>query len=173
MKKTKSLLCLLFVSASLFSQSNFKEQKVGHIFHISLPEYMTKTIGLNSSASIQFKNTVKDVAGFVIEDNKEELRLAELNYSSLNEFYEDFIKDFLEGEDKRAISSPKANKIGKVSFIESDASYYDKESNLEIYYLVGIAETESAYYKFLCWTSLGNKDKFKADFQKSLYSIKD
>jgi hypothetical protein len=173
MKRTISLLCLLLASTTLLSQSNFKEQKVGHIFYINLPEYMTKTIGLNSSASIQFKNTVKDVAGFVIEDNKEELRLAELNYSSLNEFYEDFIKNFLEGEDKRAISPPKLNKIGKVSFIESDASYYDKESNLEIYYLVGIAETESAYYKFLCWTSLGNKDKFKADFQKSLYSIKD
>ena len=109
----------------------------------------------------------------IIEDNKEELKLAEMNYSSLNEFYDDFIKDFLMDEDKRKISKPQIKNVGKLNFIESDASYYDKDSKLEIYYFIGIAETSSDYYKVLCWSTLENKEKFKSDFQKILYSIKD
>jgi hypothetical protein len=39
--------------------------------------------------------------------------------------------------------------------------------------LVGIVETKTAYYKVLSWAAAENKDKFKADFQKILYSLKD
>ena len=172
-KITLLTLTLFFTNILAFSQTSFKEQKVGHLFYVSLPEYMSKTVGLNTSASIQFKNTIKDVAGFIIEDNKEELKLAEMNYSSINEFYEDFIKDFLKDEDKRKVSKPQSKKIGETNFTECDVSYYDKDSKIEIYYFVGIVETSSAYYKLLCWGSLENKDKFKADFQKILYSLKD
>lgn len=173
MNKKLIILAMILITTMCFSQTTFKEQKVGHIFYVSIPDYMNKTIGLNSSATIQFKNTIKDVAGFIIEDNKEELKLVEMNYSSINEFYEDFIKDFLKNEDKRNISKPQIKKIGELNFIESDASYYDKDSKLEIYYFVGIAETSSDYYKVLCWGTLENKEKFKSDFQKILYSIKD
>ena len=173
MNKTLTILTTILISTMCFSQTAFKEEKAGHIFYVSLPDYMSKTIGLNTSATIQFKNTIKDVAGFIIEDNKEELKLAEMNYSYLNEFYDDFIKDFLMDEDKRKISKPQIKNVGKLNFIESDASYYDKDSKLEIYYFIGIAETSSDYYKVLCWSTLENKEKFKSDFQKILYSIKD
>jgi hypothetical protein len=39
--------------------------------------------------------------------------------------------------------------------------------------LVGVVETKTAYYKVLSWAVAENKDKFKADFQKILYSLKD
>jgi hypothetical protein len=150
-----------------------KQFTVGHPFYISLPDYMIKTVGINSSASIQFKNEVKDVAGFVIEDNKEELKLAEITYSSTTEFYEDFIKDFLTEEDKRTVSKPVSQKKGDISFIECDASYYDKDVKGEVYYFIGIAETKTAFYKVLCYASLADKAKFKGDFQKILYSLRD
>lgn len=164
---------LILVFTMSFAQTALKEYKVGHIFSVSLPDYMSKTTGLNTSASIQFKNTIKDVYGFVIEDIKEELQLVEINYSSLNEFYEDFIKDFAKDEEKRNVSEPQSKKSGGTNFMECDVSYYDKESKIEIYYFVGLAETPSAYYKILCWSTLENKDKFKTDFQKTLYSLKD
>jgi hypothetical protein len=162
-----------FMTVASFSQSAMKEYKVGHVFSVSLPEYMSKTVGLNSAASVQFKNTIKDVAGFIIEDNKEELKLAEMNYASLTEFYDDFIKDFLKDEEKRKVAKAQTKKVGEINFVETDASYFDKDSNIEIYYFVGIAETKTSYYKLLCWSTLENKPKFKADFQKILYSIKD
>lgn len=175
MKKTVALftITLVLTTSSLFAQTPLKEYKAGHVFYISLPDYMSKTVGLNSSSIIQYKSAVKDVYGFVIEDNKEELALADLNYVSLAEFYEDFIKDFVVDQDKRAVSKPIYKKVGTTNFVESDVTYYDKEATIEIYYLVGIVETKDAFYKVLSWSSAENKDKFKADFQKILYSLKD
>lgn len=163
----------LLMSTTIFAQSTMKEYKAGHTFNISLPDYMSKTADLNSSAAIQYKNVVKDIYGVVIFDTKEELKLLDMNYTSTNEFYEDFIKDFLKDEEKRTVSAPKSTKKGDISFIEVDATYFDKEINNTIYYLVGVVETKTAFYKVLSWASVENKDKYKADFQKILYSIKE
>jgi len=134
---------------------------------------MNKTVGLNSAASIQFKNVVKDVAGFLIEDPKEDLKLAETNFASINEYYDYFIKDFLKDEEKRTISKPNIIKKGQNSFLEVDASYFDKDSKMVVCYYVCLIETKDYYYKLLCWSSLENKDKFKSDFQNIAYSLRD
>ena len=93
-------LILVLTTSNNYAQTTLKEYKIGHVVSISLPDYMNKTIGLNDSSIIQYKSTVKDVYGFVIEDNKEELSLAEMNFTSINEFCEDFAKDFLKDEKK-------------------------------------------------------------------------
>lgn len=167
-----TVVCSFFAN-NLAAQTPLKELKAGHVFHVSIPDYMNRTMGLNSSAAIQFKSEVKDVYGFIIEDNKEELALVEMNFSSVTEFYNDFIKDFLVGEKKRTVSQPLTKSVGTTNFLECDFSYYDKDAKTEIYYLIGIVETPSAYYKVLCWSTLENKAAFKADFQKIVYSLKD
>jgi hypothetical protein len=164
---------LVLITATAFSQTNLKEYKVGHVVSVNLPEYMSRTMGLNSAAILQYKSTVKDVYGFIIEDNKEELALVEMNFSSISEFCEDFAEDFLKDEKKKTFSYPEYQKKGDLNFAEFDATYYDKEAKMEIYYLVGIVETKSSYYKVLSWSSAENKDKYKADFQQILYSLKD
>ena len=175
MKKRIGLFTCTFLlmTASVFAQTPLKEHKAGHSFFISLPEYMSKAGGLNSAAAIQYKNEVKDVYGFVIFDTKEELRLVEMNYASITEYYEDFIKDFLKDEEKRTVSTPKSQKKGDVNFIECDVTYYDKDVQGEIYYFVGVVETKASFYKVLSWTTVENKLKFKEDFQKLLYSVTD
>lgn len=174
MKRANTLLiALLFIFAGTIAQTTFKEQKVGHIFYVSLPDYMTKTTGQNDDAVIQFKNTIKDIAGFIIEDNKEEMLLADLKFTSVDEYYQNFIKDFLLKEKKRTVSEPSSKTIGDVKFISCDASYYDKELKSEIYYFVGLAETKDSFYKLLCYGGMECKEKYKADFEKILYSIKD
>jgi hypothetical protein len=172
-KKAILIMALLWFSFNALAQTGNKEYTAGHVFYVSLPDYMKKTTGLNTSATIQFKNTVKDIYGFIIEDNKEELTLAEMSYTSLNEFYEDFIKDFATDEEKRKVTKPVTQKKGETNFISCDVTYYEKESKIDIYYFVGIAETKDAYYKVLCWAAVENKDKYKADFEKILYSLRD
>lgn len=166
-------LAVLFSCQLLPAQTAMKTLTVGHPFTISLPEYMTRTVGLNTSAALEYKNTVKDVYGFVIIDDKESLRLAEVSFSSVEEFYDDFIKDFIEGEDKVNQSKPQIKQSGNAKFLEADLSYYDKEAKTEIYYLIGMVETSKAYYKVLSYCSLENKAKFKEDFRKIVYSLKD
>ena len=61
MKKTITILiiALLLTNTAIFAQATFKEYKAGHVFYISLPDYMSKTAGLNNAAIIQFKNVIK------------------------------------------------------------------------------------------------------------------
>ncbi|MBA0884684.1 hypothetical protein [Flavobacterium undicola] len=175
MKYSITVLIIFFTLKSTFciGQTKFIQQKAGHIFFINLPDYMNKTIGLNDVATIQYKNSVKDVYTIAIEDSKEDLAILDMHYSSINEFHEDFVKDFLKDEEKRNISKPIYQSKDNINFVEFDASYYDKEAKIGIYYLVGIVESKSHFYKVLSWTNIENKDKFKADFQNTLYSLKD
>ncbi len=172
-KITPIVIALVLTVSMTFAQTGLKEYQAGHIFTVSLPDYMSKTVGLNSASSIQYKSVVKDVYGFIIVDTKEELSLAEMSYASLNEFYEGFITDFLKDQENRKVSEPKYLKKGDKNFVEADVTYFDKEANVDIYYLVGIVETKLSYYKVLSWCVSASKEKFKADFQKILYSVKD
>lgn len=164
---------LLLMATGISAQTTLKEHQAGHVFYVSLPDYMGRTMGLNSASVIQYKNAVKDVYGFIIEDNKQELELAEMKFSSITEFYEQFIGKFVKDEEKREVSKPIFKKDGAINFAECDVSYYDKDAETNIYYLVGIVETKTAFYKVLSWSTAENKDKFKGDFQKIIYSLRD
>ncbi len=173
MNKIITLFIIALTTATISAQTKMKEFKAGHTFNVSLPDYMNKTVGLNGDSAIEYKSEVKEVYGFIIYDLKEDLRLVELNYNSINEFNDDFMKDFLKEEEKKSMSSTVSKKINETNFLETDVVLFDKEANMEIYYLIGIAETPKAFYKVFSWSSKENKDKFKGDFQKILYSIKD
>lgn len=166
-------MVLVLMSTTTNAQISLKEYKAGHSFNVSLPDYMSKTGGINDASAIQYKSVVKDVYGFIIFDTKEDLALVEMKFSSINEFYENFINDFLKDQEKRIISEPLSQKKGEIKFIECDATYYDKDIDSNIYYLVGIVETKTSFYKVISWSSEENKDKFKSDFQKILYSLRD
>ncbi|MBC5841060.1 MAG: hypothetical protein K2Y30_07135 [Flavobacteriaceae bacterium] len=167
-----TVISITLFSVAAKSQTKFNVQKAGNIFDISIPDYMTRTIGLNDVATVQYKNSVKDIYTIVIEDSKEELTIADIFYTSLQEFQEEFEADFIKDEEKRTSSKPIFTTKNNINFAEYDVSYYDKELKIDVYYLVGIAETKSHFYKILSWTNLENKEKFKTDFQKILYSLK-
>jgi hypothetical protein len=165
-------LTVLLFSVIATGQTTFNQYKAGNVFDIAVPDYMTRTIGLNDVATVQYKNSVKDIYTIVIEDSKEELAIAAIFYASIQEFQEEFEKDFIKDEEKRTSSKPLFTAKNDIKFVEYDVSYYDSELKIEVYYLVGIVETNSHFYKVLSWTNLTNKDKYKSDFQKILYSIK-
>ena len=174
MQKTITLFfTLILIATASFAQTSLKEHQVGHVFYVSLPDYMGRTMGLNSASVLQYKNSVKDVYGFIIEDNKQELELADMKFSSISEFYEQFIGKFVKDEEKRVVSDPIYKKAGAINYAECDVTYYDKDAATDIYYLVGIVETKSSFYKVLSWSTADNKEKFKGDFQKIIYSLKD
>lgn len=153
--------------------ATMKEYKVGQPFSISLPSYMTKTVGLNSSSAIQFKSEEKDVYGFVIQDSKEEMKLAGVKSGTLMEFYDDFMTDFGKDDQDRKVGTPVKQTKNGLNFIEVDYTYFDKSAEMNIYYFIGIVETKNAFYKVFCWCAATEKAKFKADFQKIFYSVKE
>ena len=169
---TLTTTSILLFSILTVGQTKFNLQKAGNIFDITIPDYMIRTVGLNDVATVQYKNSVKDIYTIVIEDSKEELKIADIFYSSLQEFQEEFEKDFIKDEKNRTSSKPLFTSKNNINFVEYDVSYYDEELKIEVYYLVGIVETKSHFYKVLSWTNLSNKETFKTDFQKILYSLK-
>lgn len=141
-----------------------KEFKVGYIFNISFFDYMNKMMGLNDVLLIEYKSEVKEVYGFVIYDLKEDLKLVELNFNLVKEFYDGFMQDFLKDVEKKLILNLVLKKINEINFIEVDVEYFDKEVNVEIYYLIGVVEIKKVFYKVFFWFLKENKDKFKGDF---------
>lgn len=176
MRKTIVTIVTIFflITATAFSQTKLKKYKVGHNFFLSLPSYMSKTIDLNVNdlATFQFQNKLMNVSGYVLELEKEQFRLAKIDLASINIFFEKYIKDNHKEEANRQVSIPEFKKIDVNNFIEYDISY-STTNNAEVYYFVGAVESPTSYYAIICISNLANKDRFKPDFQKILYSFRE
>lgn len=171
----RKLFFLLFILAVLGSNAQTKEMKFGHVVSIQAPTYMSKTAGLNSSASIQLKNSVKDVYTVIIEDSKEDLRILEMNFESGKEFFDDTYADMLKDEDvKEKNTTPTIKKLANgLTLYYSDLVYIPKDEKTPIYYLVATVESSGYYYKVLSWTKAENKAKYREDFIKMAESLKE
>jgi hypothetical protein len=166
-------VCGFLFAFSAPAQTNFTEKKAGHQYYISMPDYMSKTLGLNDAASAQYKNTVKEAYVIVIDDSKEELDIVHMRFSGAEDFYESFADGFLADQKKRKIGKPTTTTVGDVKFVQTEASYYDEDAKMKVNYFVTIAETKTHFYKILCWTDDKNKDRLRADYNKIALSLRD
>lgn len=175
MNKAIQLFAVLFLVQSVVAQTKMVEYKTGHVVKLSVPEYMSRTSGLNEDACLEFQNAVKEVYTIVIQDDKESLQLAELNYDGIEEFYEMIFKELGVGESylNRKVGTPKKKTIGTYKFIINDCSLRDKELEADLYYVMGLVETPNSYYQVMSWTLLENKEKFKKEFENIVYTLKE
>ena len=172
--KTTLILTLLLTSSSIFSQTKLKEYQAGKVFSVSIPDYLTKAVGYSEIATFQYENLDKGISGNIILDTKEEIKLKEAEYgASINDFYSAYTKEFNLDVEARSFSKAQYKTIGEIKFAESDFSYYDEEAKEEMYCLYGIVETQTSYFIVNSWCLAKDKAKYKSDFQKILYSIKD
>jgi hypothetical protein len=90
---------VLLFSVIATGQTTFNQYKAGNVFDIAVPDYMTRTIGLNDVATVQYKNSVNDIYT-IVEDSKR-MAIAAIFYASIQEFQEEFEKDFIKDEEKK------------------------------------------------------------------------
>jgi hypothetical protein len=101
------LSLLIQANHCIYAQNaDFQEQKVGHVYHVSIPDYMTKSYSLNNAASLQYLNAAKETYLIVIEDSKEQLVEAGIPFSGPGDFFEHFVASFA---DKSSEISPRQN----------------------------------------------------------------
>lgn len=153
--------------------SPYKTYQVGRVFEISLPAYIKQAKGINSDATIEYVNRENNIFGYTLVENKEDILLSGRKYTTLDAYHGSTIKDFSKDLAKKTVSMPLSNKGKDISFIENDVKYFDAETNKDLYYFIGSVETKKAFYTVVLYTFNENKSKFKADFQKILYSLKD
>ncbi|OYU96004.1 MAG: hypothetical protein CFE21_06220 [Bacteroidetes bacterium B1(2017)] len=175
MKKLSLLVVALIAlsTSKILAQTALRAEVVGHQFHITVPDYMIRTIGINDAASVQFKNDAKDVYSFVIEDSKADLLLVDMKFSSAKEFYDNFIKDFVKDMKGIVQTTPKEFTKEGVKYVQTELSYYDKEVKGKIYYNITIAETKDYFYKILSYTSEANKATLREDLTNLATTIRD
>lgn len=172
---SRSLLSIFLLSLPFLAeaQQSFTENRLGHIFYLSVPDYMSPTLGLNDHACAQYQCLEKDLFTFVIEEAKDQLDLVDLHFNSLEEFYNYFEERFLQGTRDRKVEKPVAYQVGNVNFIQTEATYFDPEIKETIYYLVTIAETKTHYYQILSYTPVSNQEMLKPDMIRIANSIHD
>lgn len=171
-KKIISGAVILFTLVTVaYSQTAFSEKKIGHVYYVSVPEYMTRCAGLNDVATIQYQSISKDVYFYIIEDSKEEMKSVSMIYANAREFYDDFIKDYAIDTKDRKVGEPRSFKNKNISFIQIEIEYTSED--LPIYMVVTIAEGKDYFYKIMSWTSKDNKEKVKEDMKKTGESLRE
>ena len=174
MKKIFALIIPILIIFSIIqssAQTKFVEHKIGHYYYIEIPDYMSKTLELNSSASCQYSNVNKQAYMIVIEDSKEDLDLVNSKFTSPIDFYEDFIKSFSKNKEDVKVTDPKNLIINGNKAVQSEMTA--NVDSTDIYYLVTVIETKTYFYKILCWTVPESKDALKNDFIKMSSTLKD
>ncbi len=154
---------------SLAQEAKFMEKKIGHVYHVSIPDYMTKTYSLNEAATLQYLNAAKETYVIVIEDSKEQLLQAGIPFKDPVEFYDHFAQTFT---DETCQISPKqslkinGNPAVQVEITKPFGAY-------NVHYLVTVIESGTHFYKMLAWTIEDYKDKYLLDFKRIASSLRE
>ncbi|GHC66040.1 hypothetical protein [Ulvibacter litoralis] len=159
-----------FITSYSFSQE-FTTEKGGHCYTLEIPNYLTKTYDLNDSATLQYKNTLKEAYIIVIPDSKDELTSLGTTFIDSKEFLNFFIKDYQIESKNRTITDVVEFKSNQKKHAQVEMTFNVNEN--DFYMLITTVETETHFYKILCWTLLENKDKFRDDYIKTAKSLKD
>ncbi|MFH1051665.1 MAG: hypothetical protein V1779_12155 [bacterium] len=163
-------LVLAFATNGITAQEKgFTKQKMGNILYIDLPDYMTKTIGLNDIAKIQYQNTEKEAYLIMIEEDKEDIKLAGTEFTNAKDYYNFFIGNF--GIDSIHVTSEEEVKTGK--FPAYQAQVDGLVQGLNLFYLLTIVESPTHFYNIISWTKMDNKQQLINDFKKIASSLKE
>lgn len=145
----------LFLS-QIKAQTVFAEQKVGHVFYLSLPTYLAKTTELNDAAALQCMNAAKEAYIIVIEDSKADLVLAKSTFTGAKDFMENFMTSYNKDATDRMVSSITEGKTANgFNMAQSEITYTTDAT--KIWMLVTIVENQHISIKY----SLGQLQKIK------------
>ena len=105
----RNLFVLLasFICINLYAQASLSEKKAGHVYYLSIPDYMLKTYDLNDVATLQYKNAAKEAYTIVIEDSKEQLEALGIKYTDAEDFLNSFLGDYNKEVKNRKVTSVK------------------------------------------------------------------
>ena len=164
------IISIILISTTGFAQ-NFEIKSGGHSYTVDIPEYMTKAFDLNDVATMEYKNIVKETYMIVIEDDKEELTSLGMSFTGASDFLQYFAADYYAGADNREMSNVVEFKSNGHGHAQVELTWSDPE--VDYYMLITAVETETHYYKILCWTLFEFQDQYREDFKRIAKSLKD
>jgi hypothetical protein len=171
MKKILAILLIVSVVAGCnLKKTNFKEVKGKTNFTMQMPEYLTEVTDLNADASLQYSNTKEEVYLIVIDDSKEELKKADVTYT-LQQYF-DFAAKNLEGSvSNYKLATPVSKTINGNKALVGEIT--GKFQQYDVYYKIGAIESPKNFYQVVTWTMGDKKDKYAADMDTMIESLKE
>ncbi|OGU12028.1 MAG: hypothetical protein A2X61_04225 [Ignavibacteria bacterium GWB2_35_12] len=163
------IIAIILIPLLSIAQTKLIERRIGHVYFLSVPNYMTATKDLNKSASLQYQNTLKEAYVIVIEDNKAELDSLGIRFTDPQDFYDGFITDFTADLENKKFTGTKRIKIKKNNAVQSEVSAIFNGN--PIWYLITVVESPTHFYKIISWTLEENKEKLKPDYIKMVNSF--
>lgn len=171
-----SCLILCLFTATIFSQTKFEEQKVGHVYYMSVPDYMSKTLTLHDNAGLQYMNSIKEAYVLVIDEAKSDLEAVSLKFSNVQDYYDFMLKNYEKSLTDTKVKKAETIKINGYQAIQTELRgkfETEDKKQVSICYLLTAVETKNYFYQIACWSTDENRDKLREDFKKMVSSLRE
>lgn len=169
MKKIIILGFLSILFASCNSKTEYQTVKVKNKYSLKLPDFLSETQTLNSEASLQYQNALREFYVIVLDEPKAQFP----NQEAINlEEYKNIVLENM----KLNLSEPTISSIEDTIINGLKAKIFsisDNTQNIEIYYQFAYIESKSNFYQIMTWTLENRKDKFSDDMDKIIASFKE
>jgi len=164
-------LFLMLISCNEnLSPDEYREAKVADLYKLSVPKYMTEMDNLNSDASFQAANILKEAYTVVVHENKQDFIAYLKTISTYNEqvsvlenYSQTQINFFEKNAQLKRIEASDFTKINGLNArqVKLKGDIVDKE----IGYTLCFIEGKDNLYMIMNWTRLNRMPRFKNTFE--------
>lgn len=181
MNKIYTIIILILLTSCKENKNTqeINERKiVENKYSVLIPEYLTKTTGLNRYTTFEYENNEKDFYVIIMDELKEGFSKAveRKKYDvtpNINGYYEVVknhfknetnLKDFQVFDEIFELDKP----VKKITFTMTGINVTD---NYPVYYRYSIIASKTRYYQIMSWTNQTNAKKLITDMNKIINSF--
>lgn len=178
MNRLNLFLLTIWFLTSCQSVDTEKVITIDNKYSISIPSFLTKVSNLNEDASLQYQHALKEFYVIVIDEPKEELLKALMEYDLEDKYsnnvqgYANLVLDNFE----RVISVSRTSDVIDTLIREMPARVLNINGTLEdigAYYSFACVEGENHYYQILTWTLSRKENQYKEKMKRIIYSFRE
>jgi hypothetical protein len=151
-----SLAVLVFIIASPSPQTKFNVVTIENKFSISVPEYLTRTDSLDSSALLQFKNE-KEQLFLIIYEKKDS--------ASLESFFKKFSDNFISKLENGNMINYYPEKINNSNNVLI-GNIRGNVNDTKVFYKLAVIKIENTFYKLLFGVSENQRMDYEEEMDK-------
>jgi hypothetical protein len=179
MKKTLSLLSILFVLFACKEDTSTQTITIKKQYSIEIPNFLTAANHLHEDASLQYQNIFKEFYTIIIDESSKEFNEMVANEPNLTEFY----SPDLEGYSNLIIDNMKVTiEDGTYSeFTQTKINGVDAKiisisgtvEDINVFYHLTFIKGKKQYYQIVNWTELKRKEDHLQSMENISASFKE
>lgn len=166
---------------SLQADDSFEEVKVNGLYSMKVPDYLSQGYDLNSEASLQYQNVVKEVYVIVIDEPKQDfidVFMSLGDYDSTKSACDNYAEAQMESIEGNMSAVTSKSTLRKTKLNGCDARLCDvsgTQSGIDdaMGFTVAFIEGKETLYMIMTWTYDKSKSDYQEDMDKMINSFKE